>query len=146
MYENPEQLRFDEDVYSMGVALERFHHGAEARRCYELAGGEMHAASQSRLAQNYRKCGERTEAVRIWQDMIRRREGGVSPYEELAKHYEHVEKDYAAALDVVRKALVLLAEPTLFEDSAVQEARNALQYRYDRLKRRSASAGGSQLS
>ena len=146
MYENPEQLRFDEDVYSMGVALERFHHGAEARRCYELAGGEMHAASQSRLAQNYRKCGERTEAVRIWKDMIRRREGGVSPYVELAKHYEHVEKDYAAALDVVRKALVLLAEPTLFEDSAVQEARNALQYRYDRLKRRSASAGGSQLS
>ena len=146
MYENPEQLRFDEDVYSMGVALERFRHGAEARRCYELAGGEMHAASQSRLAQNYRKCGERHEAVRIWKDMIRRREGGISPYVELAKHYEHVEKDYAAALDVVRKALVLLAEPTLFEDSAVQEARNALQYRYDRLKRRSASAGGSQLS
>ena len=136
MYENPEQLRFDEDVYSMGVALERFHHGAEARRCYELAGGEMHAASQSRLAQNYRKCGERTEAVRIWQEMIRRREGGVSPYVELAKHYEHVEKDYAAALDVVRQALVMLAEPTLFEDSAVQDERNALQYRYDRLRKK----------
>lgn len=136
MYENPEQLRFDEDVYSMGVALERFRHGAEARRCYELVGGEMHAASQSRLAQNYRKSGERDEAVRIWKDMIRRREGGVSPYVELAKHYEHVAKDYDAALDVVRKALVMLAEPTLFEDSAVQDERNALQYRYERLKRR----------
>ena len=136
MYENPEQLRFDEDVYSMGVALERFHHAQEARRCYELAGGEMHAASQSRLAQNYRKCGERAEAVRIWQEMIRRREGGVTPYVELAKYYEHAEKDYAAALEVVRKALVLLAEPTLFEDSAVQDARNALQYRYERLRRK----------
>ena len=106
------------------------------RRCYELAGGEMHAASQSRLAQSYRKCGERAEAVRIWQEMIRRREGGVAPYVELAKHYEHAEKDYAAALDVVRKALILLAEPTLFEDSAVQAARNALQYRYERLKKK----------
>ena len=139
MYENPEQLRFDEDVYSMGVALDRFHHAEEARRCYELAGGTMHAASQSRLATSYRKSGERGEAVRIWQEMIRRREGGVSPYVELAKHYEHVEKDYAAALEVVRKALMLLAEPTLFEDASVQEERNALQYRYERLKKRQSA-------
>ena len=138
MYENPEQLRFDEDVYSMGVALERFHHGAEARRCYELAGGEMHAASQGRLAQSYRRSGERDEAVRVWQEMIRRREGGVAPYVELAKYYEHTAKDYAAALETVRKALILLAEPTLFEDASVQAARNALQYRYDRLKKKAS--------
>ena len=138
MYENPEQLRFDEDVYSMGVALDRFRHTEEARRCYELAGGSMHAASQSRLAQSYRKCGERDEAVRVWRGMIARHEGGISPYVELAKHYEHTAKDYEAALDVVRQAMILLAEPTLFEDSAVQDARNALQYRYDRLRRRAA--------
>jgi len=136
MYEHPDQLRFDEDVYSMGVALDRFRHTEEARRCYELAGGEMHAASQSRLAQSYRRAGERDEAVRIWQGMIARREGGVAPYVELAKHYEHAEKDYQAAISVVRQALVRLAEPTLFEDASVQEARNALQYRYERLKRR----------
>ena len=136
MYENPEQLRFDEDVYSMGVALDRFHHGSEARRCYQLAGGEMHAAAQSRLASSYRRSGERGEAVRIWQEMIRRREGGIAPYVELAKHYEHAEKDFDAALDVVRQALICLAEPTLFEDSAVQDERNALQYRYERLKRK----------
>ena len=136
MYENPEQLRFDEDVYSMGVALDRFHHGSEARRCYQLAGGEMHAAAQSRLASSYRRSGERGEAVRIWREMIRRREGGIAPYVELAKHYEHAEKDFDAALDVVRQALICLAEPTLFEDSAVQDERNALQYRYERLKRK----------
>lgn len=139
MYENPEQLRFDEDVYSMGVALDRFRHTEEARRCYQLAGGTMHAASQSRLASSYRKAGERDEAVRIWQEMIRRREGGIAPYVELAKHYEHAEKDYAAALDVVRKALMWLAEPTLFEDNAVQDERNALQYRYERLRRKAAA-------
>ena len=138
MYEHPDQLRFDEDVYSMGVSLDRFRHTEEARRCYELAGGQMHAASQSRLAQSYRRAGERDEAVRIWQEMIARREGGVVPYIELAKHYEHAEKDYAAAMDVVRKALVKLAEPTLFEDASVQETRNALQYRYERLKRKAS--------
>ena len=136
MYEHPDQLRFDEDVYSMGVALDRLRHTGEARRCYELAGGEMHAAAQSRLAQSYRRAGEQTEAVRIWQEMIARREGGISPYVELAKFYEHQARDYAAAIDVVRKALIRLAEPTLFEDNAVQEQRNALQYRYERLKRK----------
>ena len=77
--------------------------------------------------------------MRIWQEMIRRREGGIAPYVELAKHYEHVEKDYEAALDVVRQALIRIAEPTLFEDSAVQDERNALQYRYERLKRKSGA-------
>ena len=71
--------------------------------------------------------------------MIVRREGGITPYVELAKHYEHAEKDYQAALNVVRQALIRLAEPTLFEDASVQEARNALQYRYDRLRRKQES-------
>ncbi len=136
MYENPEQLRFDEDVYSMGVALERFHHGEEARRCYGLAGGTMHAASQSRLASSYRRAGEKEAAVRVWKEMIRCREGGTAPYVELAKHYEHTAKDYDAALQMVREALIRLSEPTLFEDASVQDERNALQYRYERLKRK----------
>lgn len=140
MYENPEQLRFDEDVYSMGVALDRFRHTEEARRCYQLAGGTMRAASQSRLAQSYRRSGERDEAVRVWEEMIRRREGGITPYVELAKHHEHVQKDYAAALGIVRQAMMRLSEPTLFEDSAVQAERNALQYRYERLKRKAQQA------
>lgn len=142
MFENPEQLRFDEDVYSMGVALDRFRHTEEARRCYRLAGGTMHAASQSRLAQSYRRSGERDEAVRVWEGMLRRHEGGITPYVELAKHHEHVTRDYAAALAVVRQALMHLAEPTLFEDPAVQAERNALQYRYERLKKKAQQASG----
>ncbi len=136
MYEQPEQLRFDEDVYSMGVALDRFRHTEEARRCYRLAGGSMHAMSQQRLAVSYRRSGEREEAARIWQGMIDRREGGVTPYVEMAKHYEHTEKNIPAALDMVRKAMALTSEPTLFDDEAVQAAQNALQYRYERLKRK----------
>lgn len=136
MYENPEQLRFDEDVYSMGVALDRFRHTEEARRCYRLAGGAMHAQSQQRLAVSYRRSGEKEAAAEVWQGMIRRREGGVTPYIELAKHYEHQEKDVPAALDMVRRAIAMMSEPSLFDEPSVQETRNALQYRYDRLKRK----------
>ncbi len=136
MYENPEQLRFDEDIYSMGVALDRFRHTEEARRCYRLAGGSMHAQGQQRLATSYRRCGEKQAAAEIWQGMIARREGGVTPYIEMAKYYEHHLRDIPAALDMVRRAISLMSEPSLFDDASVQETRNALQYRYDRLKRK----------
>jgi len=36
MYRAPEKVRHDEDVFSMGVALERFQHVPEARKCYQL--------------------------------------------------------------------------------------------------------------
>lgn len=136
MYENPEQLRFDEDVYSMGVALDRFRHTEEARRCYRLAGGTMHAQGQQRLAVSYRRSGEKQEAAAVWQGMIARREGGVTPYVELAKFYEHTQKDVPAAMDMVRRAIAMMSEPSLFDEPSVQEMRNALQYRYDRLKRK----------
>ena len=120
----------------MGVALERMKHPEEARRCYRLATGKMKTPGQLRLARSYRRAGDRNQAREIWQTMVIRREGGVEPYIELAKHYEHVEKDIPAALEMTRRALVMLAEPSLLDSEAVQTTRNALQYRYDRLKGR----------
>jgi len=139
MYDHPENAVHGEDVFSMGVALERMKHPEEARRCYRLAmRGPMRTQGQLRLAVNYRRCGDRAQAKEIWQAMVIRHEGGATPYIELAKHYEHVEKDLPAALEMTRRALMHLAEPTLFDDEAVQETRNAVQYRYDRLKSRLA--------
>lgn len=137
MYEHPESSAHSEDVYSMAVALDRMKHPEEARRCYRLAlNGSMRTQGQLRLAVNYRRSGQRAQAREIWQAMVMRREGGVTPYIELAKHYEHVEKDLPAALEMTRRALIHLAEPTLFDDEAVQQTRNAVQCRYDRLKNR----------
>lgn len=68
--------------------------------------------------------------------MIRLGEGWITPYEELAKLYEHQERDIDAALDMTRRALMLLAEPSLRTPETVQAAKNALQYRYARLKRK----------
>lgn len=141
MYDHPEQAAIhSEDVFSMGVALERMKHPEEARRCYRLATGRMKTQGQLRLAVSYRRGGDRMQAKEIWQAMVIRHEGGVEPYIELAKHYEHVEKDVPAALEMTRRALLMLSEPTLLDSDTVQTTRNALQYRYDRLKRKVGQA------
>ncbi len=135
MYERPEELHHGEDIYSMGVALERMRHPEEARKCYRLAsGGVMRVQGQLRLAGSLRRAGDRVEAANIWLGMIVRREGGVVPYIELAKHYEHIQRDIPAALDVTRRALMLLAEPSLVEPPETARCREDLNKRYERLR------------
>ncbi len=139
-YANPELLGHAEDLLSMGAALEHGRHAAEARRCYQLIpAGRLHAMGQLRLAANLRRSGARGDAKEVWLGMIRRREGGAQPYIELAKHYEHVERDIPAALEMTVKAIALLSEPSL-QGEAVQTLRNALQYRYDRLARKAGAS------
>lgn len=137
MYCRPEQISFAEDVLSMGVALDRMHHPEEARRCYHLVTpGKYHAQSQLHLAQNFRRSGQRDKAREVWTEMIGRREGGVKPYIELAKHYEHVERDYGRALALTRQAIARMAEPTLLDSEETEQLRDELQKRYERLKRK----------
>jgi hypothetical protein len=63
IYEHPEENAHSEDVFSMGVALERMKHPEEARRCYHLAmHGSMRTQGQLRLAVSYRRCGDRANA------------------------------------------------------------------------------------
>ena len=136
-YDRPETLTHPEDLYSMGVGLERQRHPEEARRCWRLVrDGRMGAASRQQLADSYRRAGDRDAARRIWLEMIARREGGVRPYVEMAKYCEHVERDPRTALEYTRKAMMLLAEVSLFPNQAVQETKNALQYRYARLRKK----------
>ena len=138
-YARPELLGHPEDLYAMGVGLERHRHPEEARRCWKLAAaGRMGEASRLQLARSWRRAGERAEARAVWEEMIRRREGGITPYVELAKHYEHVERDLPRALELTRRAMALAAEPALFANQTVQETQNALQCRYARLRRKLA--------
>ena len=137
LYLHPEKIRFSEDVYSMGRALEKRNLPENARRCYRLArGGRMGDSAAKALAFSYRRSGEKEEAVRVWLEMIRTGSGGVTPYVELAKDAEHRRRDYAEALRLTERAIALVSEPRLREDSAVQEIKNELQYRYHRLQRR----------
>ena len=140
MYEHPEAVLFSEDLYSMGRSMEKTHHPEEARKYYQLARkGRMRGEAGLALGQNLRRAGERAEAEALWREMISTRAGGVQPYIELAKLLEHRKRDYAGALEMTEKAMLLLSETRLWEDRAVQETENALQYRRRRLKRRLAS-------
>ena len=137
LYAHPENIHQGADVLSMGRALERFRHHEEARKCYRLVpGGRYHAQGQERLASSLRRFGEKEAAAEVWKAMIARREGGVTPYVELAKYYEHVLRNYDAAMDMTLRAMQRLSDEAAWNPGSVQETQNALQYRYDRLKRK----------
>ena len=137
LYLHPEKIRFSEDVYSMGRALEKTDHPEDARRCYRLASrGRMGDAASAALAVSYRRCGDRENAARVWEQMIREGRGGIGPYVELAKYEEHVRKNIPAALKLTEQAILRISEPGLRADLAVQESQNELQYRWQRLNRK----------
>ncbi|MBR3334082.1 MAG: ribonuclease H-like domain-containing protein [Clostridia bacterium] len=137
LYLHPEKIRFSEDVYSMGRALERVDQTERARKCYRLArGGRMGDLAGSALAASYRRSGQREEAAAVWREMIREGRDGVAPYVELAKYEEHIRRDIPAALKLTEQAIVKLSEPGIRQDGAVQEQQNELQYRWQRLKRK----------
>ena len=140
MYEHPESIRYSEDVYSMGRALERFCRPEEARRCYSLARrGRMGEAAALALGSSYRRAGDREKAAAVWQEMIDGHRGGAAPYIELAKYLEHQKRDISGALEMTERALGVLSEIQIRTDLTVQETENAIQYRRRRLKQKLAS-------
>lgn len=137
LYLHPEKIRFSEDVYSMGRALERIERTENARRCYRLASrGRMAEKASAALAVSYRREGDRENAAEIWREMIRQGKGGILPYVELAKYEEHFRRNLPEALRLTEQAMIRLSEPALAAGDAVQEAQNELQYRWHRLKRK----------
>ena len=137
LYLHPEKIRFSEDVYSMGRALERVDQTERARKCYRLAcGGRMGELAGSALAVSYRRSGQREEAAEVWREMIREGRGGVTPYVELAKYEEHILRNIPEALRLTEQAIIRLSEPGFRQDHAVQADQNELQYRWQRLKRK----------
>ena len=137
LYLHPEKIRFSEDVYSMGRALEKVNQTEPARRCYRLASrGRMGDLASEALAVSYRRGGQREEAAEVWREMIRENRGGVAPYVELAKYEEHIRRNISEALRLTEQAMIRLSEPGFGQDSAVQENQNELQYRWQRLKRK----------
>jgi hypothetical protein len=134
VYEKPEQQSFFEDIFSVGRALEKQGETALARRCYHLCtGGGVKAQAQLSLGRSFIRSREIEEAVCAYQRMISSHEGGLTPYVELAKLYEHRLHDAKSALEITKSAILLASEPVLCPKTAMQEIQNELQYRYMRL-------------
>lgn len=133
--DQPEGIAEGEDLYSLARALEKSGDTSRAMHCYRLSTKTpLCGQAYEQLARLEKKGGNTNAAIALYQSMLKQGGDAVSAYEGLAKLYEHQRKDIPAALACTRQALLLLSEPKLFQ--AVQEKRNALQYRYARLRRK----------
>ena len=105
-YRNPESISCHEDMLGVGRTLMRTGRTQKARTCFKILGhSTLSPQAHLYLASSYKQGREWNEAADAWKTMIARGEGGVMPYIELAKYYEHVEKDAQKALMYAKGAL-----------------------------------------
>jgi len=136
VFRNPECLRHAEDLFGVGKTLLRSGKTERARRCLKILGhSSMSSQAHMVLALSYKKDKDWNEEVSVCQSMIASGSGGVWPYIELAKYYEHIEKDSQSALTYAQRALsyVLNAAP-IVKDSDIQ--REQILKRIERLRRK----------
>ena len=105
-YRKPESISCYEDMLGVGRMLMRTGRTQKARTCFKILGHSTLAPqAHMYLASSYKQSREWSEAADAWETMIVQGEAGVFPYIELAKYYEHVEKDAPKALMYARGAL-----------------------------------------
>ena len=109
----------------MGKTLEKGGYTQEAAHCYQMLDEtRLGAGARDKLSALYKREKDWDEAVGVYEQMIRRGEGGTKPYIELAKYYEHQATDARRALTYTRAALGRLEELSLlgrFDPRQVQE-------------------------
>jgi hypothetical protein len=142
LHNRPETVAEPEDLYSLARTLRKRGDMAKAKKCFRLsARGGLRKPAFHALAQQEKREGRADRAVKLYTAMLSRSEDAAEVCVALAKLYEHQFKDIPQALLYTRQALLILSEPGLAVTEAVQSRRNALQYRYARLRRK--IAGGS---
>ncbi len=135
--DQPEGIADGEDLFSLAKAMEKRGKREKAMHCYRLSAGHgMLGPSYQAMARMAKREGNCEAAIKLYQAMLAQNRDPVTACEALAKLYEHQLKDIPGAISYTRQALLLLSEPSLFHDNAVQEQQNALQYRYARLRRK----------
>ncbi len=141
LYDHPEIAAEPDDLLSLARAARRRGETGMAKKCYRLAAhGKQRADAFAALAEQEKREGNAGRAVKLYTAMLTRGEEPAAACEGLAKLYEHQLRDPAQALVYTRQALLILSEPGLADGEAVQSRRNALQYRYARLRRKLANA------
>lgn len=136
VFRKPEQLEHPEDVLGVGRTLLRTGNTERARRCFRiLRHSSMSSQAHMYLASSYKKEKDWENTISICQGMIASGAGGVWPYIELAKYYEHIIKDIPRALSCANGALsYTLNASLLFEENEAQ--RMQIQKRIERLRRK----------
>ena len=125
------------ECLGLGKLYEDMGKFPESLRAYERAlsldpSPELKAVALRRLSFLYKHLQQREEAVAIWVNMTTEGTDLMFPYLELAKHYEHRAKDYAAAAEYTLMAHI----------RATNEVERAeLDHRLNRIKGKVARVG-----
>lgn len=136
VFRSPQTLAHPEDLLGVGRTLMRGGRTQQARACFKILGhSTLSAQAHMHLAISYKKEKEWADAVSSYQSMIACGAGGIWPYIELAKYYEHIAPDIPRALRYANGALQHLLNTAPL--SGVSEEQLApLRKRIERLKRK----------
>jgi len=127
------------DLYSLGRICESWRQLDRAQCAYEQAlQGRLPPTLQEealyRLSMLYKRSGQIERSVPIWQDL--RQRNSVNAFVELAKYFEHRQRDYVTAARLVGEALAFHDLPRGGQRSAP-----ALKARLARLRRKLGEGG-----
>ncbi len=131
------------DLISLGKAFEKLFQLDEAARCFrEALNYHMEPRDREealiRLGYSLKRLGRWELAVKVWKYMIDSTPHLLTPYEELAKYYEHRVREFEQAVAVVNRALDRIK---IFEELYPGSSfyyKNSFKYRLDRLKQKLA--------
>lgn len=130
LHETPLCADRAEDLFSLGRIYEMRGKPEKARVCYRAADeGSVSAMARARIAEIYRREGDTLQAEKVYETMIRCRQGGIAPLIAMAKICEHKRRDIKGAIEYTQKAIMLCAQRD-GNDMA------ALQKRFERLMKK----------
>ncbi|MDP8922376.1 MAG: ribonuclease H-like domain-containing protein [Chloroflexota bacterium] len=134
------------DLFAVARLLEDLGLWDDACACYELAleagrGTSVRRQVASRLAALCKRAGRSERAVQLWRRLAVGGPPSCEPYIELAKHYEHRVRDYAAAIAVVEEALVVVQLREARRVPSATSERAELERRLARLLAKQQRAG-----
>ncbi|MBN1895252.1 ribonuclease H-like domain-containing protein [bacterium] len=141
-------VRHAPDWISLGRSYEQELRIEQASVCYRQAldlspASDQRAEILSLLGFAFKRSADWTRAVEVWEQLAQSQAFSITPYEELAKYYEHRAANYQAAADIVRRALARISVLSELRPEQYLEDRKDLEYRLARLERKSRKSSRS---
>lgn len=134
VFRDPQMLAQPQDLLGVGKTLLRTGNKEKGRKFLRIIGcSSVSAQAHMHLAISYKKEQDWNEAVTSWRAMIARGEGGTWPYIEMAKYYEHIEKNNERALAYSMRALAQVLNQGLLSGEKPQIEEDIMK-RISRLK------------
>lgn len=141
--ENPlDQLKEEDDLYSLAKFYYHNNHYIQAipileNLCSYANNIVLQNDANFLLSMSYKKLGSHKQSSELFQRLLRNRSDHADAIEELAKYYEHKEKNYQAALELVNRSLEHIdLHEQLGKQSPLLQKKDSLLHRKNRLQRK----------